>query len=134
RRRRSRGLRGRRGRRVAASARPGRGRPRRRGSSRPIPWSRWPRRLRGSGSWRWRGSRAWGVLYFLIPQPQACDRLFGMYPTVLVALDGSTNAEKVLPLVEPVLKACKGKAVLLQVLPEGGVGPEAAARAYLREI
>jgi nucleotide-binding universal stress UspA family protein len=57
-----------------------------------------------------------------------------MYSTVLVALDGSTNAEKVLPFVEPLLKAGKGRALLLQVLPPGGGGPEAAAQAYLKEI
>lgn len=57
-----------------------------------------------------------------------------MYSTMLVALDGSTNAEKVLPVVEPLLKAGKGEAVLVQVLPPGAEGPEAAARAYLKEI
>ena len=57
-----------------------------------------------------------------------------MYTTVLVALDGSENAEKVLPCVEPLLKTSKGKALLLQVLPAGKEGPEAAAQAYLREI
>ena len=31
-----------------------------------------------------------------------------MYATLLVALDGSKNAEKVLPVVEPLLKADKG--------------------------
>lgn len=54
--------------------------------------------------------------------------------TLLVALDGSRNAEKVLPYVEPVLRRSKMKALLLQVLPDGGEGPEAAAHAYLREI
>jgi nucleotide-binding universal stress UspA family protein len=57
-----------------------------------------------------------------------------MYATVLVALDGSTNAEKVLPLVEVLLKAGKGKALLVQVLPPGSEGPEAAAQAYLKEV
>jgi nucleotide-binding universal stress UspA family protein len=57
-----------------------------------------------------------------------------MYGTILVALDGSKNAEKVLPCVEPLLKAAKGKALLLQVLPPGKEGPEAAAQAYLKEI
>jgi nucleotide-binding universal stress UspA family protein len=57
-----------------------------------------------------------------------------MYSTMLVALDGSKNAEKVLPVVEPLLKAGKGEAVLLQVLPPGADGPEAAAQAYLKEI
>lgn len=57
-----------------------------------------------------------------------------MYPTMLVALDGSKNAEKVLPVVEPLLKAGKGEAVLIQVLPPGAEGPEAAAQAYLKEI
>lgn len=57
-----------------------------------------------------------------------------MYSTLMVALDGSTNAEKVLPVVEPLLKSGQGKALLLQVLPAGGGGPEAAAQAYLREI
>lgn len=57
-----------------------------------------------------------------------------MYATILVALDGSKNAEKVLPSVEPLLKSGKGQAHLLQVLPPGGAGPEAAAQAYLKEI
>jgi nucleotide-binding universal stress UspA family protein len=57
-----------------------------------------------------------------------------MYATLLVALDGSKNAEKVLPVVEPLLKSGKGKALLVQVLPPGGEGPEAAAQAYLKEI
>jgi len=57
-----------------------------------------------------------------------------MYATLLVALDGSTNAEKVLPVVEPLLKSGKGKALLVQVLPPGAEGPEAAAQAYLKEI
>lgn len=57
-----------------------------------------------------------------------------MYSTMLVALDGSNNAEKVLPVVEPLLKAGKGEAVLVQVLPPGAEGPEAAAQAYLKEI
>ena len=57
-----------------------------------------------------------------------------MYSTLLVALDGSKNAEKVLPVVEPLLKSGKGLALLLQVLPSGGGGPEAAAQAYLKEI
>jgi nucleotide-binding universal stress UspA family protein len=54
--------------------------------------------------------------------------------TTLVALDGSKNAEKVLPIVEPLLKSTKGRAWLIQVLPPGVEGPEAAAQAYLREI
>ncbi len=57
-----------------------------------------------------------------------------MYSTVLIALDGSKNAEKVLPCVEPVLKASKAKALLLQVLPPGGETMEAAAQAYLKDI
>ncbi len=57
-----------------------------------------------------------------------------MYATVLVALDGSKNAEKVLPVVEPLLKSGKGVARLIQVLPAGGEGPEAAAQAYLKDI
>jgi nucleotide-binding universal stress UspA family protein len=57
-----------------------------------------------------------------------------MYRTVLVALDGSRNAEKVLPYVESVLRESGGKAVLLQVLPEGERRPEAAAEAYLRTV
>ena len=57
-----------------------------------------------------------------------------MYRTVLVALDGSKNAEKVLPVVEPVLAASKSRAVLVQVLPAGEGAPEAAAQAYLRSI
>jgi nucleotide-binding universal stress UspA family protein len=54
--------------------------------------------------------------------------------TLLVALDGSRNAEKVLPYVEPVLRKHRMKALLLQVLPPGEHGPEAAGQAYLREI
>jgi nucleotide-binding universal stress UspA family protein len=57
-----------------------------------------------------------------------------MYATLLVALDGSKNAEKVLPVVEPLLKADKGLARLIQVLPAGGEAPEAAAQAYLKDI
>jgi nucleotide-binding universal stress UspA family protein len=57
-----------------------------------------------------------------------------MYKLVLVALDGSRNAEKVLPYVETLLRGTKGKAVLLQVLPPGEHRPEAAAEAYLKSI
>lgn len=57
-----------------------------------------------------------------------------MYSTLLVALDGSKNAERILPAVEPLLKASKGKALLFQVLPSGDVAPEAAAQAYLKSI
>jgi len=57
-----------------------------------------------------------------------------VHSTVLVALDGSKNAEKVLPVVEPLLKKGKRRALLLQVLPPGAEAPEAAAQAYLREI
>jgi nucleotide-binding universal stress UspA family protein len=57
-----------------------------------------------------------------------------MYRTVLIALDGSKNAEKVLPVVEPVLRAAKSRAVLVQVLPPGEGAPEAAAQAYLRSV
>ena len=53
---------------------------------------------------------------------------------MLVALDGSKNAEKVLPYVEPLLRKGRGRALLLQVLPSGAEAPEAAAQAYLREI
>ena len=57
-----------------------------------------------------------------------------MYRTVLVALDGSKNAEKVLPYVEAVLRGSGGRAVLLQVLPAGERRPEAAAEAYLKSV
>jgi nucleotide-binding universal stress UspA family protein len=57
-----------------------------------------------------------------------------MDSTVLIALDGSTNAEKVLPYVEPLLKKGKRRALLLQVLPPGDHAPEAAGRAYLKEV
>jgi nucleotide-binding universal stress UspA family protein len=57
-----------------------------------------------------------------------------MVETVLVALDGSKNAERVFPVVEPLLRSGKGLARLIQVLPAGGEGPEAAAQAYLKEI
>ena len=53
---------------------------------------------------------------------------------MLVALDGSSNAEKVLPYVEPILRKGKGRALLLQVLPAGAEGPVAACQAYLREV
>jgi nucleotide-binding universal stress UspA family protein len=54
--------------------------------------------------------------------------------TVLVALDGSKNAEKVLPVVLPLLQKGTGRALFLQVLPPGAEAPEAAAQAYLKEI
>jgi nucleotide-binding universal stress UspA family protein len=57
-----------------------------------------------------------------------------MESTVLVALDGSKNAERVLPYVEPLLQQGKRRALLVQVLPPGAEGPEAAGQAYLREI
>jgi len=57
-----------------------------------------------------------------------------MYQTVLVALDGSRNAEKVLPYIGPVLRSTGGKAVLLQVLPAAEPAPEAAAKAYLGSV
>jgi nucleotide-binding universal stress UspA family protein len=57
-----------------------------------------------------------------------------MDSTVLVALDGSRNAERVLPYVEPLLRAGRRRAILVQVLPSGAEGPEAAGQAYLREI
>ena len=57
-----------------------------------------------------------------------------MYRTVLIALDGSRNAEKVLPYVEPMLRESGGRAVLLQVLPPAEQRPEAAAEAYLKSI
>jgi nucleotide-binding universal stress UspA family protein len=57
-----------------------------------------------------------------------------MYQTILVALDGSRNAEKVLPYVESLLRSSNGVARLLQVLPETGQRPEAAAEAYLKSV
>ena len=57
-----------------------------------------------------------------------------MYRTVLIALDGSKNAEKTLPILEPVLRSEQGKAVLVQVLPSGEPSPTAAAQAYLKSI
>jgi nucleotide-binding universal stress UspA family protein len=39
-----------------------------------------------------------------------------MYRTILIALDGSRNAEKVLPYVEPLLLSGGGRAMLVQVL------------------
>lgn len=57
-----------------------------------------------------------------------------MYRTVLVALDGSKNAEKVLPILEPLLAASRSRAILIQVLPAGEAAPEAAAQAYLRSV
>ena len=49
-----------------------------------------------------------------------------MYRSILVALDGSKNAEKVLPVLEPVLLDPATSAVLLQVIPEGDPPPTAA--------
>ena len=57
-----------------------------------------------------------------------------MYRSILVALDGSKNAEKVLPILEPVLLDPATSAVLLQVIPEGVLPPTAAAQAYLRSV
>ena len=57
-----------------------------------------------------------------------------MESAVLIALDGSTNAEKVLPFVEPLLKKGKRRALLVHVLPPGVLAPEAAGRAYLKEV
>jgi nucleotide-binding universal stress UspA family protein len=57
-----------------------------------------------------------------------------MYRTVLVALDGSKNAEKVLPVLEPLLAASRSRGVLVQVLPPGEAAPEAAAQAYLKAV
>lgn len=57
-----------------------------------------------------------------------------MDSTVLVALDGSKNAEKVLPYVEPLLKKSKRRALLIHVLPPGDDSPEAAGQAYLKEV
>src|SRR5262245_26692230 len=57
-----------------------------------------------------------------------------MYGTILVALDGSKNAEQVLPVVEPLMRSGKGTLLLVQVLPPGTEGPDAAAQAYLKEI
>jgi nucleotide-binding universal stress UspA family protein len=57
-----------------------------------------------------------------------------MYRTVLVALDGSKNAEKVLPYLEPVLREAQGKATLIQVIPPDEPAPEAAATAYLKSM
>jgi nucleotide-binding universal stress UspA family protein len=57
-----------------------------------------------------------------------------MYRTVLVALDGSKNAEKVLPVLEPVLRTARCRAVLVQVLPPAEPEPLAAAQAYLKSV
>lgn len=57
-----------------------------------------------------------------------------MYRRILVALDGSRNAEKVLPFVEAILRSTGGEALLLQVVPPVEPAPEAAARAYLRVV
>jgi nucleotide-binding universal stress UspA family protein len=57
-----------------------------------------------------------------------------MESAVVIALDGSKNAEKVLPVVEPLLRKGPGRALLIQVLPPGENAPEAAAQAYLREV
>ena len=50
-----------------------------------------------------------------------------MYRKILIALDGSRNAERVLPWITPILKETKSQAVLLQVQH----GADAAAKAYL---
>jgi nucleotide-binding universal stress UspA family protein len=57
-----------------------------------------------------------------------------MYRTILVALDGSRNAEKALPLVEPVLRDTGARALLVQVLPAGEPAPLAAAESYLASV
>jgi nucleotide-binding universal stress UspA family protein len=57
-----------------------------------------------------------------------------MYRTILVALDGSENAEKVLPYLEPALRIPGHRAVLVQVLPEGEPSPIAASEAYLKSV
>jgi nucleotide-binding universal stress UspA family protein len=57
----------------------------------------------------------------------------GTYDTVLVALDGSKNAERILPLVVPLLSPGGGVAVLSHVVDERVLG-SAAARAYLRLV
>jgi nucleotide-binding universal stress UspA family protein len=57
-----------------------------------------------------------------------------MVKKVLVALDGSKNAEKVLPYLVPVLKSTGGRAVLVQVVPAVDPAPEAAAKAYLGAV
>lgn len=54
------------------------------------------------------------------------------YRRVLIALDGSRNAERILPIVRPVLAAHEATAVVAQVLSGNGRAPDAAARAYLR--
>jgi len=55
------------------------------------------------------------------------------YRRILIALDGSRNAERILPLLRPVLSRLQATAVLTHVLPGSG-GPEAASRAYLRLV
>ncbi len=57
-----------------------------------------------------------------------------MYRSVLVALDGSKNAEKVLPYLEPVLRESGSRAALVQVLPPDEPCPTAAAEAYLKSV
>ncbi len=57
-----------------------------------------------------------------------------MYRAVLVALDGSKNAERVLPVLAPVLAASKCRTILIQAIPPGETAPGAASQAYLRSI
>ena len=57
-----------------------------------------------------------------------------LYRRILVALDGSPNAERILPLVRPLLVTLEGTAVLTHVLSSGRGSPKAAARAYLRLV
>jgi nucleotide-binding universal stress UspA family protein len=53
---------------------------------------------------------------------------------IIVGLDGSRHSEKILPLVRPLLKEPKARALLVTVLPPGDEGPEAASEAYLEEV
>lgn len=61
-------------------------------------------------------------------------RPFPLYRRILIALDGSKNAERMLPLLRPVLSALQATAVVAHVLPSPQGGPEAASRAYLRLV
>lgn len=55
-----------------------------------------------------------------------------MYSTVLVALDGSKNAERALAAVEPLLAVPKTRTFLVQARPE--TAPDQEARAYLEGL
>jgi nucleotide-binding universal stress UspA family protein len=57
-----------------------------------------------------------------------------LYRRILIAVDGSVNAERIIPLVRPVLSALEAAAIVVHVLPTRPGGPDAASGAYLRVL